>query len=352
MNPAAETELPDLLRFADGSRVNSAAAWPQRREEVAALILDIEYGGLPPAPSSCHAELLHESTVRHTDGVRFTTWRVQAGPDPRFSFLMTTYVPKGNGPFPVVLTGDACWRYATEAIVSRIVSNGSIFAQFNRVELAPDTRSPERTSGLYTACPGGSYGALSAWAWGYHRCVDALVQMKTVNPAQIAITGHSRGGKTVLLAGATDPRIALVAANGSGAGGAGSYLKQGPRSETLADCLRFFPYWYGPRLKEYLGRESALPFDQHFLKALMAPRALLATEALGDLWANPSGTWHTHLAACEVYRLLEADNKLGIHFRDGEHDHSPLDWEVFLDFMNWHFRGTPPAHTFDRPPPA
>ena len=38
----------------------------------------------------------------------------------------------------------------------------------------------------------------------------ALITLKEVRSKAIAITGHSRGGKTVLLAGATDERIALL----------------------------------------------------------------------------------------------------------------------------------------------
>ncbi len=58
-----------------------------------------------------------------------------------------------------------------------------------------------------------------------------------------------------------------------------------------------------------------MPFDQHFLKALVAPRALLSTEGLGDLWSNPSGTWQTYLAAREVCRFLGAEERIGIPVR-------------------------------------
>jgi hypothetical protein len=266
------------------------------------------------------------------------------------TFLMTTLVPAGEGRFPVVLTGDACWRNATEAVAREVLSRGAVLAQFNRVEIVPDNFSSERNTGLYRIYPGSTFGALSAWAWAYHRCVDALLTLDFVDSSQIAITGHSRGGKTVLLAGATDERIALTAANNSGAGGAGSYRLQGPNSEALADNLRVFPYWYGPGLRAYLGRESELPFDQHFLKAMVAPHALLTTEALGDLWANPTGTWQTHVAAKEAYRFLHATDKIGIAYRAGGHAHDLADWIVFLDFMDWQFKGVPAPHTYDQCP--
>lgn len=350
MNLTPAPVLRDLLHFQNGAPVNSPANWPKRRGEMLDRIVDIEYGGLPPRPDACHAEELHTTTLQNPDGARFITWRVIVGSKREFTFLMTTLVPPGTGPFPVVLTGDGCWRYATDEAANEVLSRGAIFAQFNRVEIVPDINNSDRVSGLYRVYPEGTYGALAAWAWGYHRCIDALIQMDFVNPAQIAVTGHSRGGKTVLLAGATDERIALTAANNSGAGGAGSYRLQGPNSETLTDCLRYFPYWYGPALKKYQGRESELPFDQHFLKALIAPRGLLTTEALGDLWANPTGTWQTYLAAREVYRFLAAEEKIGIAYREGGHAHSLADWIVFLDFMDWQFKGQRPACPFDRNP--
>lgn len=340
--------LPNLFQFNDGSLLVSPEDWQSRRRELFEAIVELEYGGLPPAPASCTAEELHTCTGQQG---RFATWRVVTGPTPRFSFLMTTRIPPGDGPFPVVLTGDACWRFATDEVMATFLSHGYVVAQFNRVEIAPDIiRDSSRSSGLYQACPEGHYGALAAWAWGYHRCVDALRGMSFVDPNQIAITGHSRGGKTVLLAGATDERIALVAANNSGAGGAGCFRIQAPGSETLADLLRNFPYWFGPDLRAYIGNENTLPFDQHFLKALVAPRCLLTTEALGDLWANPAGTWQTHITARKAYEFLNAGHKIGIHYREGEHDHSLADWKVFLDFMEWQFRNKTPSHSFDRNP--
>jgi hypothetical protein len=346
--------LPDLLTFNRGAAVRTAADWNARRREIWDAVIPLEYGGIPPAPGRAWGEVLHAATLRHFEGVRYVSCRVHCEPggDARlpFSFMLYLTIPSGAGPFPVVLNGDACWRYASEAVTAEVIGRGYILAQFNRVELAPDMYNSDRASGLYRVYPQSEFGALAAWAWGYHRCVDVLLARADVDPARIAVVGHSRGGKTSLLAGATDERIALTSANDSGAGGAGCYRIQGPESETLADLLRAIPYWFGPHLKDYRGREAELPFDQHFVKALVAPRLLLTTEALGDLWANPTGTWQTHAAAAEVYRMLGAPQRTGVWYREGGHDHSLADWQALLDFADWHWRGLPPARAFDANP--
>lgn len=111
-----------------------------------------------------------------------------------------------------------------------------------------------------------------------------------------------------------------------------------------------FPHWFSPRLASYIGRENDLPFDQHFVKALVAPRALLSTEALGDLWANPSGTFETHLAARAVYRLPGCEDRIGIWYRAGGHAQGLDDWRALLDFADWQLLGKAPARRFDLNP--
>ena len=350
MNAPENRDLPNPFIFEDESEVRSEADWPRRRRELLKLVVDLEYGGLPPAPAATRYEHLHSTRVKSLGGARYASVRVVAETDPPFSFLLYLLVPAGDGPFPVVLNGDGCWRYVTDSVAEEVVRRGYILAQFNRVEIVPDNYTSERSTGLYPVYPNADFGALSAWAWGYHRCVDVLGQLEEVDADRIAVVGHSRGGKTSLLAGATDTRIALTSANDSGAGGAGSYHFQAEGSETLADGMRAVPYWYGPRMREYAGRQEELPFDQHFLKAAVAPRPLLTTEALGDLWANPRGTWQTHLGAKQVFRFLHAEDRIGIVYRQGDHYHSLADWEGFLDFADWQLRGEKPSRDFETNP--
>ena len=322
--------LPDLLEPADGARIRTPAQWMSQRQQLLGALVALQYGGLPEATRARH-EVLHVATSRQFAGAQVLSLRIFPAPPSPFSFALRLTVPAADGPVPVVLTGDACWTYATDAVVAEVLRRGFVLAQFNRAELAADAGHGRRDNGIYTVLGGSTFGAIAAWAWGYHRCVDVLSGLPMLDPQRIAITGHSRGGKASLLAGATDGRIALTHANNSGAAGAGCYRDQGPGAETLADLLRDFGHWLGPGMGAYAGREAQLPFDQHTLKALVAPRLLLTTEARQDLWANPQGTWTTHLAAREVYALLGVPDHIACVLRDGDHQHSWADWCSFLD---------------------
>jgi hypothetical protein len=334
MTCAVTIELPDPFLQVSGHRLAMKDGWPAQRQHLLAPLLALQYGPLPPAPDSVRVELLHSAVVHNMRGARLLSLRVHAECEAAASFGMQVWLPPGDGPWPVVLTGDACWHYATDAVTTEVLQRGYALAQFNRTELVADPPAQTAPS---------RHAAIATWAWGYHRCIDALLQLGEVKAKQITVVGHSRGGKAALLAGATDERITLTSANNSGAGGAGCYRCLGRGAETLADIVRAFPHWFSPHLAEFVGKESALPFDQHFLKALIAPRALLTTEALGDLWANPEGTWQTHLAAREVYRFLGAEKRIASHWRAGGHEHSLADWCTLLDFADEQFRGVAPG---------
>ena len=316
----AHAPLPDLLTFADGRPVKTAADWAKRRAEVAAAILPVEYGRLPAKPAKVTVE-----TVSMCGSVRwlkadFRTMRVSADMDGKeVSFLLELWYPVNDEKdIPVLLVGDGCWRNLREEVVADAIGRGWMVAQFNRCEFAPDDASAGDST-------------LLKWAWAYHRAIDALEQAdERVGP--IYVTGHSRGGKTVLLAAATDTRIAAVGDNCSGCGGAGSLRDVPEGAEDIASITRRFPYWFAPDWGSWAGREKELPFDQHFLEALIAPRKLFVRAGADDLWADPPGCRRILEAARPVWTLLGAESNAVYSVRSGGHRHDIADFKAFLDF--------------------
>ena len=202
---------------------------------------------------------------------------------------------------------------------------------------------------FYPDCDGGS---LALWAWAAMRVADHLCTRDDIDASQMTVTGHSRCGKAALLAGALDERFALVAPHASGAGGAGSFRIQPAGVETLYSITKPERYacWFHPRLRGFAGKEYRLPFDQHFLQALVAPRALLSMEALGDQWSNPLGTQQTFRAALPVFRFLGVGNKAALWFREGGHEVVPEDWTALLDYADIIFKEKPRTSGFNRLP--
>lgn len=343
----ANKELPNPFLFNDGTAVKSKEEWGKRRAEILEAVQFYQYGTLPPAPGNTRAvEIINHNF--YTLGASHRQYRVTCGPESRISFTLDLLLPKGKGPFPVILRGDWCWGKLKDEIAEEVLKRGYIVADLNRCELAPDNKS--REAGIYTVWPDSDAGSVAAWAWGFHRAVDVLVGMEFVDKEKITVTGHSRGGKAALLAGATDTRVALTVPNNSGCGGAGSYKFQAAKSEAIENITKNFPFWFKPGFTEFIGHIDQLPIDQHYVKALCAPRALLSTEALGDLWANPEGTRQTHLAAKEVYKFLGVPERIGIFYREGKHEHNFEDWKVLLDFADELFFGKKSGREWDGNP--
>ncbi|MBU7004651.1 MAG: acetylxylan esterase [Theionarchaea archaeon] len=322
-------ELPDPFRFMDGNGVTSEDEWSTRRGEISELIQDYQYGHMPPPPEKF--EVTETSSQILWDGeateMRFT---VKTGPGLQLGIRASMVVPEGSGPFPVILKNDRDLELIPNA--REVSGRGYIVAKYIRHDL--DNDDADRTDGVHPLYPDYDWGTLSAWAWGSMRIIDYLLELDFVDGEKIAVTGHSRGGKTALLAAALDERIAMAAPNGSGTGGAGSYRIVGEGAETLEAITRVFPFWFSPNLGKFVGRETRLPFDQHLMRALVAPRSVISTDALGDHWANPLGTQHMYLASRPVFEWLCVGEKNGLHFRQGGHAQNEEDWRALVDFSD------------------
>ena len=331
-------KLPDPFLMENGKRVKTAADWEIQRKNLFRTAVELQYGTQPPAPEVLEVEACYVTEKQRS-------YRIIAGTrEKQLSFYMKLFTPGKTGPFPTAVDGDLCFQYSfDEAWYRAFTDNGFALALFDRTELAHDIYGEERSkSPLYEIYPDYTFGALSAWAWGYQRVTDALLRLGLLDPSCLAYTGHSRGGKTAMLAGVLDERATIVAPNETNAGSCGCYrihmraIRENGlegRSETLKDLCTAFPFWLGPKMAEYAEREQELPFDCHFLKALVAPRVLLIGEAASDIWTNPIGSWQTTMAAKEVYSFLGAEDHLYWYFRRGYHFHTLEDVMHLVELM-------------------
>ncbi|MEZ6075190.1 MAG: hypothetical protein R3C56_05805 [Pirellulaceae bacterium] len=333
--------LPELLRLADGRPVESKQDWQQRRKEMQAMLAFYEYGHLPPRPAAVVAETTSIATLPASNISEERITLTVAGKKD-LQFRIAVYRPELNQRLPVIIREEHALGHLDE--VPLVIGREFMFVEFAREDLDPDEANV--IGSAQAAYPEYDWATLAVWAWGAMRVVDYLESRLDVDLNRIGIVGHSRGGKMALLAGALDERFSLVAANGSGAGGAGCFRIQGEHVETLELITRpdRFGYWFHPNLRSFAGQESRLPFDQHFLKALVAPRALICTEASEDIWANPIGNRATSQAAQAVFEWLGEVDRNALRFRAGKHDLLDDDWSAILDFAEWHWNDKPPRN--------
>jgi hypothetical protein len=224
-------------------------------------------------------------------------------------------------------------------------------------EIEPDEKRepasaalPSSPRTLAPAVSPADWGTIGTWAWGLSRALDYLETHPRVDPKKVAVLGFSRLGKTALWAGAQDERFALVISNASGAGGAA--LNKRIFGETVRHLTSHFPYWFAPNFNKYTDNESELPFDQHELLALIAPRPLLVTSGTTDIGADPKGEFLSVLHASPVYQLLGSPGfpssempppsvfvpgRISYFLRPGSHDVTLEDWQAMVRFADLHF---------------
>lgn len=340
-------KLPDVLLKSDGKKVQNANDWNIKRTEILNSAVELEFGGMPEGPDKIRVEKLTEPGIG-----RINSYRVHCMvKNFDFTFCINVHRPKVEGKVPLVLTGDGIYEYCSDKVIAEANKRGFAVAKFNRTEFAHDMFNMDRSEGIYPLFSELKFGAISAWAWGYMRAVDALCTLDYIDSQNIAISGHSRGGKAVLLAGACDTRIRYVNPNGSGTHGCGCYrfeqreqpgLYEDDRSETLADLFGVVPYWMGQDMKKFIGKENQIPHDMHFIKALVAPRILLETNGYDDIWANPRGSYITNIAAKNVWHLLGFGENCLTHYRQGGHNHTFEDFCVLFDVMEQVILGNKP----------
>jgi len=177
--------------------------------------------------------------------------------------------------------------------------------------------------------------AIAKWAQGLMQ----IRQWLASRASQVYALGHSRLGKTALLAAAFDEGFSGVIAIQSGCGGAAP--SRTAAGETVGDITRVFPHWFAPRFASYAGRENELPLDQHWLLALCASRPTLICNAEDDQWANPAGQHEMLSMAASAYKEAVPSmvlgecvgSRLAHYYRPGQHEVTSDDWSAIIGWL-------------------
>ncbi|HXG46088.1 MAG TPA: alpha/beta fold hydrolase [Methylomirabilota bacterium] len=312
---------PDPIRFADGSPV-TVASWPRRRHEMLALFQSYVTGAWPASPGP--VRVVEETT--HRDAGAETRQLVLAfGPGQRARLTVELIMPPGPGPFPVFLTQH---NHRSWALVA--VSRGYLGCVYAGADSRDDTAD------WPAVWPAVDWTKLTRRAWAASRCIDHLQTVPEADTNRIALAGHSRNGKTALIAAAFDPRISAVISSSSGAGGACSYrgFSEAEFGEGIELITRTFPDWLHPRLRFFTGRENKLPVDQPQLVACIAPRACLISSALNDPVESIWDIERTRRLAQRAFDLLGHGHHLQVRLRPGGHETRAGDIEAYLDWLD------------------
>ena len=384
--------LPDPLVMLNGERVTSPEMWfNHRRPELIRLFEDNQYGRTPGRPAGMSFDVFERAGAAFDGKAIRRQVTVYFSPDrsgPKMDMLM--YLPaNATGPVPLLLNLSFSANAATvadsavklgevwgpnrqrvparRATVTRtpiqsFLDAGIGFATIYYGDIDPDflngvglgVRALFLKPGQTEPAPG-EWGTISAWSWGLSRALDYLQTDPQVDAERVALTGASRLGKTVLWAGARDPRFAMVIASVSGEGGAA--LSRRNYGETIGHLTAptRYPYQFARNYGKYAAPNTAsFPVDAHALVALIAPRPLLLQTGDQDYWSDPKGEFLAAVASAPVWELLGESslrtttlpapgqpvlNTLGYFMHAGGHGVLAADWPVYLRFMRMHFLG-------------
>ena len=379
-------ELPDPLVMLDGTKIVTKEDWRSKRApELKNLFQHYMYGYFPPRPDNVQFKVERVDPNALGGKATLKEITISFGPPttPKLNLLLV--IPnKRSGPAPVFFglnfTGNhsvlddpkiklpTTWladnrkgvknNRATDEgrgtaldawAIEQTIDAGYAVATVYYGDIDPDRKDVREGIQPHLRKPGTTPGptdwsTVAAWAWGISRCVDYLVTDSDIDMSRIIVFGHSRLGKTTLLAAAFDERIAMVIPHQAGCGGTSPNRTRNPKAETVKIINKSFPHWFNGPFKEFGDQVNRLPFDQHCLIALCAPRPVLLSNAIDDQWANPDGQFDMLVAADPVYKLMgstgvaaktrpqigELSNApLGYFIRAGKHSTTPEDWRAF-----------------------
>lgn len=302
----ASRNIPELLKLKTGRKVKKLADWEKRREELKKILQEEEYGYIPPKPDHLDVEV-SEQVANFCAGKcqrKNLTFTVTIG-EKKHSFPVVSAIPKSDKKVPAFVFINFTPAVPDKYLPSEELCDAG-FAVFSFCYNDVTKDNGDFKNGIAPIFRRGrakqtSPGKIAMWAWAAMRVMDYVQTLDEIDTENVAVVGHSRLGKTALVAGAFDERFKYVISNDSGCSGAA--ITRGKVGETVPVITNVFPFWFNPRYAKNAATFEERGYDQHFLLALAAPRHLMIGSAEEDLWADPASEFLSAYAASEAYKL-------------------------------------------------
>lgn len=242
-------------------------------------------------------------------------------------------------------------RYIAKAPVEGYFDRGMAYANYYASSIVPDRAGAgEAVMAAFRDSNAGitATSALTYWGYGWSAAIDYLETDTRIDQDRIGILGHSRHGKSAILASIYEPRIDLVISHQSGFGGAAS--NRSKAGERFDRVVRSYPQWFSPALQAYAEVPETLPIDQHQLIALAAPTPLLLGNGRRDVWSDPNSTYENAILADPIWELYGGQGlnqqglreynpaaELSFGMTGGSHGITPEDIAMFFSFIDAHW---------------
>ena len=183
-------------------------------------------------------------------------------------------------------------------------------------------------------------GALAVWG-ALYPVVGNIISEEYGSRPQIAY-GHSRYGKTALIAGAFFDEIDAVVAHQSGTLGASDFTNG--VGESLQNVIDGYPHWPSRKLYDLAKTPNQVPVRAEEFLYLLREKPVLLGNARRDVWADPYGAFTSAKTAFPDTMTAEnpkdfiPEDRHAYWLRPGTHGIVKEDWPAFLEFLDAHFK--------------
>jgi hypothetical protein len=371
--------IPELLKFKNGSAVRNSRDWNRRRLEIIEDLDREVYGRTPKqlpkvswevtsVENSVNGDvpIVTKQLVGRADNSAYPLGKVEirvalstpanaTKPVPVMIAFGFAFGPRPGGNRP---PGDApagpTWQ-------QQLLAKGWGYAVLDPRSVQADNGAG-LTEGIIGLVNKGQprkpdeWGALKAWAWGASRTLDYLETDKAVNAKYVGIEGMSRYGKAAAVTMAYEPRFATAFVGSSGQAGVKIWRRNsGETVENVASSGEY--HWMAGNYVKYAGplTPGDLPVDAHMLVALCAPRPVfigVGSTNVEGIWIDAKGTFMATALATPAYELLGKkglktsvmpaegtpliEGELAFRQHHGGHTNGP-NWETFIEFASRYF---------------